>query len=90
MCVSEGVCVSVCVKSKREREREMGAEREREKKRERERRYDWRFDGQLSYFCPCALFQRVAEMKKKFEDDRQREVSLVVSKRQLVGESGTK
>ena len=29
-------------------------------------------------------------MKKKFEDDRQREVSLLVSKGQLVGESGTK
>ena len=79
---------------KKEQERERWGQRERERERkeeqERERHYDWRFDGQLSYFWPCALFQRVAEMKKKFEDDRQREVSLLVSKGQLVGESGTK
>ena len=72
--------VDTPVKAQRGRERERWGQREREKERTRvrERRYDWRFDGQLSYFWPCALFQRVAEMKKKFEDDRQREVSLVV------------
>ena len=30
------------------------------------------------------LFQRVAEMKKKFEDDRQRDVSFVVSRGQFI------